>query len=196
MSKFDDLTRRLRVRVKLSANRERSLDWKAADAIDQLRARNDSLEAENKRLDAENRFLREKNRAPAVDAENRDDPQQIAPAEHCVEIRERPMTPPLCAHALSLKEAADLLNVSYSTVFAHKHEIGFFQIGNQWRAWPETFREMTSVKAGAEPLMGAPSGSRRSEEKAYTIPLSALEASKKLDERLARKPRKSRSTKL
>lgn len=45
--------------------------------------------------------------------------------------------------ALSLKEAAAMLGVSYSTVYAHKESMGFFQIGNQWRVWPEKLKTAT-----------------------------------------------------
>lgn len=45
--------------------------------------------------------------------------------------------------ALSLKEAAELLGVSYSTVYAHKEQMGFFQIGNQWRVWPDKLKFAT-----------------------------------------------------
>ncbi|WP_157655029.1 hypothetical protein [Burkholderia ubonensis] len=34
-----------------------------------------------------------------------------------------------------------MLNVSYSTVFANRRALGFFQVGRQWRIWPETLRE-------------------------------------------------------
>ncbi|WP_442793991.1 helix-turn-helix domain-containing protein [Paraburkholderia sp. HD33-4] len=49
--------------------------------------------------------------------------------------------------ALSLKEAAELLGVSYSTVYAHKKEMGFFQIGSQWRVWPEKLRFATEYNS-------------------------------------------------
>lgn len=45
--------------------------------------------------------------------------------------------------ALSLKEAAALLGVSYSTVYAHKEEMGFFQVGSQWRVWPDKLKSAT-----------------------------------------------------
>ncbi|WP_407946163.1 helix-turn-helix domain-containing protein [Paraburkholderia nemoris] len=49
--------------------------------------------------------------------------------------------------ALSLKEAAALLGVSYSTVYAHKEEMGFFQIGNQWRIWPGSLKSATEYNS-------------------------------------------------
>jgi excisionase family DNA binding protein len=45
--------------------------------------------------------------------------------------------------ALTLKEAAALLGVSYSTVYAHKLELGFFPVGNQWRVWPDKLKFAT-----------------------------------------------------
>lgn len=58
MDKFDDLAKRLRARVERSASRERSLDWKAADAIDHLQAECERLAVESKRLEVENRSCR------------------------------------------------------------------------------------------------------------------------------------------
>jgi excisionase family DNA binding protein len=43
--------------------------------------------------------------------------------------------------ALSIKEAAQLLRVSYGTVYAHKEQLGFFRIGAAWRVWPTTLKE-------------------------------------------------------
>lgn len=46
VSDFDELIRRLRARMKGSASRERSLEWRAADAIETLQARVVVLEQE------------------------------------------------------------------------------------------------------------------------------------------------------
>jgi hypothetical protein len=45
--------------------------------------------------------------------------------------------------ALSLREAAALLRVSYGTVYARREQLGFFQIGSVWRIWPEKLKEAT-----------------------------------------------------
>jgi excisionase family DNA binding protein len=93
--------------------------------------------------------------------------------------------------ALTLKDAAELLGVSYSTVYAHKEDLGFFKIGNQWRVWPEILRERSlegrqekvypRIETGqAARRNRRPSGSRRSEQQS---------ASKELDEILAQKPK-------
>lgn len=58
----------------------------------------------------------------------------------------RSVVEPCMEKTLTLKMAADLLAVSYSTVYAHKEEMGFFQIGNQWRVWPETLRARLAAK--------------------------------------------------
>lgn len=42
--------------------------------------------------------------------------------------------------ALTLKDAAALLGVNYSTVYEHRRDLGFFQIGNQWRVWSDASR--------------------------------------------------------
>jgi hypothetical protein len=45
--------------------------------------------------------------------------------------------------ALSLREAAALLRVSYGTVYARREEFGFFLICSVWRIRPEKLREAT-----------------------------------------------------
>ncbi|WP_431226798.1 hypothetical protein [Burkholderia contaminans] len=127
MSKFDDLVRRLRARVERSASREQSLDWKAADAIDHL-------QAEYARLAAEARSLQSK----AAEAERH---AATAPAQPPADVGELEPRAATTARALGLQDAADLLNVSYSTVFANRRAMGFFQVGRQWRIWEETLRE-------------------------------------------------------
>ena len=42
--------------------------------------------------------------------------------------------------ALTLREAAALLRVSYNTVYARREELGFFQIGSVWRIWPDDLK--------------------------------------------------------
>ncbi|WP_432757122.1 helix-turn-helix domain-containing protein [Burkholderia cenocepacia] len=49
--------------------------------------------------------------------------------------------------ALTLKEAAALLGVSYATVYAHKVDMGFFRIGRQWRIWPEKLKTTTEYNS-------------------------------------------------
>ncbi|KVM66021.1 hypothetical protein WJ61_30610 [Burkholderia ubonensis] len=133
-SKFDNLARRLRARVERSASRDQSLDWKAADAIDHLQAECARLAAESKRLAAEMRSFQ----------------REVAAAErHAATLSEHPpadvgVTRPYAvppARALGLQEAADLLNLSYSTVFENRRALGFFQVGRLWRIWPETLQE-------------------------------------------------------
>ncbi|WP_390680199.1 helix-turn-helix domain-containing protein [Burkholderia anthina] len=53
------------------------------------------------------------------------------------------MTTPI-ARALTLKEAAELLAVSYSTVYANRQALGFFKIGGVWRIWPEILKSKSS----------------------------------------------------
>ena len=42
--------------------------------------------------------------------------------------------------AITLREAAALLRVSYGTVYARREELGFFQIGSVWRIWPDDLK--------------------------------------------------------
>ncbi|WP_175850010.1 helix-turn-helix domain-containing protein [Burkholderia cepacia] len=147
-SKLDNLVRRLRARVERSASREQSLDWKAADAIDHL-------QAECARLEAETRSLwRERTEAERHAA--------TAPAQPPADVGVSESHAASTAYALGLQEAAELLNVSYSTVFANRRALGFFQVGRQWRIWPETLREelgqRTKKLSSSEPRIdpGAP----------------------------------------
>jgi excisionase family DNA binding protein len=115
--------------------------------------------------------------------------------------------------ALTLKEAAALLGVSYSTVYTHTRDLGFFQIGNQWRVWPDTLRQ--NLEKHGEEQASEPVGSaRRSQSESRTQSrhlasstglvgqaavdrkldeLLARKSQRKLDARLARKSPKRRS---
>ncbi len=69
-------------------------------------------------------------------------PSAHAPAEPDADEPGSHAAPPvLPVRAIGLQEAADLLNLSYSTVFANRRALGFFQVGRLWRIWPETLRE-------------------------------------------------------
>ncbi|HVW50816.1 MAG TPA: helix-turn-helix domain-containing protein [Trinickia sp.] len=113
--------------------------------------------------------------------------------EQADDLRPRP---PM-RRALGLKEAAELLAVSYSTVYTHRKALGFFQIGNQWRVWPETLREMTERGAAIEsrPAAKAICASAKAIS-THDLSYAAREAaaSKELDELLAR-PIKKRTAK-
>jgi excisionase family DNA binding protein len=59
---------------------------------------------------------------------------------------------------LTLKEAAALLRVSYSTAYAHREELGFFQVGSIWRVWRSRLTSMggKSVSAPVKETAKAP----------------------------------------
>lgn len=59
--------------------------------------------------------------------------------------REPEGAPPL-ERALTLKMAAELLKVSYGTVYERREELGFFQIGSVWRVWPATLKERLETR--------------------------------------------------
>ncbi|MGU7780487.1 helix-turn-helix domain-containing protein [Burkholderia sp. PU8-34] len=91
--------------------------------------------------------------------------------------------------ALSLKEAAELLGLSYSTVYAHKKELGFFQIGSQWRIWPEKLKFSTEYNPSRPARTESRSKTWQSESaKARTsgTSTSARQAAAELDNLLAR----------
>lgn len=113
----DVLVRRLRARVERSAIREQSLDWKAADAIAHLQAECTRLVAETQSLQRE-----------VVEAERH---AATAPEQPPADVGGPEPHAASTAHALGLQEAAELLNVSYSTVFANRRALGFFQVGRQ-----------------------------------------------------------------
>ncbi|MGQ7939157.1 helix-turn-helix domain-containing protein [Paraburkholderia sp. D1E] len=98
--------------------------------------------------------------------------------------------------ALTLKEVADLLGVSYSTVYAHKEKLGFFQVGNQWRVWPDMLRErsLADRQEEAHPRTRSVQPPDRKNRYPDFRTLEHERAVKALDERLARKP-KGRSAK-
>lgn len=130
---YDELIRRLRARMEGSASRERSLDWRAASAIEVLQARVAEVEQENARLRDEGRAMRGADVVPVV-VPQADEPQKASSA---------------VARALSIQQVADLLNVSYATVFAQKRNLGFFQVGRVWRV---TLEELKAAISGpAEP---------------------------------------------
>lgn len=63
--------------------------------------------------------------------------------------------------ALSLKEAAELLGVSYSNVYAHRRSLGFFKVGGVWRIWPRQLENLpSSYNAG---------GPARTEDKEHRL---------------------------
>ncbi|WLE60307.1 helix-turn-helix domain-containing protein [Burkholderia plantarii] len=133
MDNLDELVRRLRARMKGSASRERSLDWRAAEAIEALQARVAELEQENGRLQAAKPDLATTAR-DAVSLESAGTSSEAST---------------FMARALSLQDAADLLGVSYGTVFENRRKLGFTQVGRQWRIWPDVLRE--TLKSRAEP---------------------------------------------
>ncbi|QUN42430.1 hypothetical protein KEH56_24320 [Burkholderia cenocepacia] len=154
MNKFNDLVRRLRARADRSASREQSLDWRAADAIDHLQAECARLAAEGKRLAAETRS----SQSSVVVAERH---VAILPVQPQPDVGAPELHAAQPVRALSLKEAADLLSLSYSTVFENRRALGFFQVGRQWRIWPETLREemgrrtkkLSSTDIGIDPSL-------------------------------------------
>lgn len=130
MDGYDELIRRLRARMEGAASRERSLDWCAADAIEGLQARIAELEQENMHLRREDRETRAVGNA----------------SEAARQVDKPPETSSTIARALSIQQAADLLNLSYATVFAHKKNLGFIQVGRVWRV---TLEELKAAMSGS-----------------------------------------------
>ena len=98
------------------------------------------------------------------------------------------------SRALGLKEAAQLLRVSYSTVYAHKKELGFFQIGSVWRVWPETLQNASKHYNERRPAQTEPKGKACQSESAAvsTLSTSAHQAAKEFAALLARRTEKKR----
>lgn len=91
--------------------------------------------------------------------------------------------------ALTLKEAAALLGVSYSTVYAHRLEMGFFQVGNQWRIWPDRLKVATEYNPN-RPARTDPRSKKCQSENAKVrtsgTSISARQAANELDSLLVR----------
>jgi integrase len=120
MDDIDDVVRRLRHRASLSRGRTESLEHKAADAIDRLRQ-----EHGQRRVPA--------GRAVAGEQGRRDDgvhehvPDVPAAVKRPALAHEAPpRAPAIIERALTLKQVAELLGVSYWTVYAHRDDLGFF----------------------------------------------------------------------
>ena len=99
------------------------------------------------------------------------------------------------AKALTLKQAAELLSVSYSTVYEHKTEMGFFQIGNQWRVWPSTLKARLAAKQEEKRHPGGAMKIPMSDSRAHAhaLPPNALKVQRELDRLLAKRfPRADR----
>ncbi|AMU17530.1 hypothetical protein WI29_34175 [Burkholderia ubonensis] len=100
--------------------------------------------------------------------------------------------------ALNLKEAAALLGISYATAYAHRKELGFFQIGSVWRIWPEKLKQATERYNSDRPAQdNQEHASWRSESaKSPTsgTSISANQAAAELDRLLARPTERRRKS--
>lgn len=94
--------------------------------------------------------------------------------------------------AISLKEAARRLGLSYGTVYQRRYELGFRLPGcRTWRVWPSRLEEISRprpsvVRLEVTPGRGAalpPIG-----RVGFIDPVRARQADKELDELLARAP--------
>ncbi|WP_213763508.1 helix-turn-helix domain-containing protein [Caballeronia sp. dw_19] len=99
---------------------------------------------------------------------------------------------------LTLKEAAALLRVSYSTVYSHREDLGFFQVGSIWRVW----RSRLMALGTADPrvlenkaVKKAPAKTVETQEiiPPYFTEMTQRQIQEELD-RLLNQPRKSRKS--
>ena len=101
-----------------------------------------------------------------------------------------PSVPVIGDRAISLREAAALLRVSYGTVYARRRELGFFQIGSVWRIWPEKLKEATQDYNERRPAQTdqekQPCQSGSAKAPTSGISISARQAAAELDKLLAR----------
>ena len=95
--------------------------------------------------------------------------------------------------ALTLKEAAALLGVSYATIYALKVDMGFFQIGKQWRIWPEKLTTVTEYNS-SRPARTEPKVNTWHSVSAKALPpgtlISGRQVASELDNLLARPTRR------
>ncbi|CAM2158915.1 hypothetical protein PT2222_50009 [Paraburkholderia tropica] len=94
--------------------------------------------------------------------------------------------------ALTLQEVADLLHVSRRTVYEHRDELGFFQVGSAWRVWPEKLREATTNAGAAKPAREVEQLIERPNARQINASLSARNAASELDKLLAQRAKKKR----
>ncbi len=98
--------------------------------------------------------------------------------------------------ALTLQEAADRLHLSYSTVFAARHKIGFRLPGSRvWRVWPSQLAALTEKRSNLTRLnlrVGEENECQSVETKgpASGKSTSGYRASRELDVLLARRTKK------
>lgn len=92
--------------------------------------------------------------------------------------------------AISLAEAARRLGLSYQTVFARRHEIGFRLEGcRTWRVWPSRLEEITRPRYKVTRLALRSTGDSSCRSDSVTAPgglISARQVDKELDALLAR----------
>ncbi len=100
------------------------------------------------------------------------------------------------ARALSLKEVASLLGLSYSTVYANRQRLGFFKVGGAWRVWPEKLRERTTGYNERRPAhvdeRGTAWDSTGEKDQTFGTSISARQAVNALDKRLAQQTKRRR----
>lgn len=93
--------------------------------------------------------------------------------------------------AISLKEAARRLGLSYGTVYQRRYEIGFRLPGcRTWRVWPSRLVELSRPRTRVMRLGVTPSREEDLPHRGRAVfvdsIISARQASKELDELLAR----------
>lgn len=93
--------------------------------------------------------------------------------------------------AISLKEAARRLGLSYQTVYEHRHEIAFRIPGcAKWLVWPSRLAELSRPRSRVVRLEVTPSREADLPPRGRAVfidsVLSARQAEKELDELLAR----------
>lgn len=92
--------------------------------------------------------------------------------------------------ALTLKEVAELLDLSYSTVFDKRYQIGFRLPGSRiWRVWPADLGKLRPQVPEPRPLISA---GDRTTIPSPTVKATRREAGKELDRLLAMRPPKRR----
>ncbi|MEQ0776163.1 helix-turn-helix domain-containing protein [Paraburkholderia tropica] len=177
MVDIDDVIRRLRHRASNSRGQAESLEWIAADALERLTQALEQLPATRTAAPAQRPNMGEGNDEPVdIDAKDRSP------------ISEGKMQP---ERALTLQEAADLLHVSRRTVYDHRDELGFFQVGSAWRVWPEKLREATK-SGGEKPKQEPAERLFETKQSLSNVSMSARDAEIELDKLLAQRRRPHR----
>ncbi|MEX3961653.1 helix-turn-helix domain-containing protein [Paraburkholderia sp. EG286B] len=196
MDEIDDVVKRLRRRAARGGNETESLNYRAAANVlarfQRERCKTASDEQSNAEPTVSTRAPLEQNSTVHVVLLEREPVDSMAGSQEAQDAavpESPPRVPAITERALTLKEAAELLHVSYWTIYEHRISLGFFKVGGVWRVWPDKLREATASTNSPQPAPAekenkpCPSTSAKAPMPGTSI--SARQAANELDKLLA-----------